>query len=219
MNPKSNQAGSTAHRRAILAGLSAGLSLLGTVAVVWGESRHYVSLTDARLEGRVGSKGSCCTPGLKTACSSSGTYVCTNSGVVCDPTATSNDTCGDPNCGDSDTKTDQCDSMNFGTYAVTVTICGTTSSHCCLAMVDCSANSSFHQGQWNTSAAAQPRSVRSRQARLANEPMGRIADGWLKNRTGGNHGSTADVFLRPHDAVRGRHASVPGYVHRNRDGG
>jgi hypothetical protein len=128
MHSKSNQAGRTVRRRAILAGLSAGLSLLGAVAVVWGESRAYASLTDARLESRVGSKGSCCTPGLKTACSSSGSYVCTSSGVVCDPTATSNDTCGDPNCGDSDTKTDQCDTMNFGTYAVTVSICATTSS-------------------------------------------------------------------------------------------
>lgn len=121
-------AGQQVRCRAILAALAAGLSMAGCVAVFWADSTAYANLSSARLESPVGTKGTCCVPGQKTSCSGGGQFACSSSGVVCGAGATTSDTCGDPSCTDSDTKTDQCDSSGYAAYAVTVTTCSVTSS-------------------------------------------------------------------------------------------
>jgi hypothetical protein len=117
-----------AGRRASLAGLAAGLSVVGCVAVFLSDSRAYADLSNARLESLVGTKGSCCVPGLKTSCSSTGLFACASSGVVCDAGGYSVDTCGDPSCTNSDTSTDQCDSSEYGSYTISATTCSVTSA-------------------------------------------------------------------------------------------
>jgi hypothetical protein len=114
--------------RATLASLAAGLCLAGCVAVFWADSTAYANLSNPRLESLVGVKGSCCMPGQKTSCSSTGLFACASSGVVCDAGGTSFDTCGGPGCTDSDTATDKCDSSQNASYSVTVTTCGVTSA-------------------------------------------------------------------------------------------
>lgn len=114
--------------RAKLAGLAAGLSLVGCVTVFWADSRAYANLSNARLESLVGVKGICCVPGLKTSCSSTGLFACASSGVVCDAGGTSFDTCGDATCNHSDSHADQCDSSEFSSYSITATTCAVTSA-------------------------------------------------------------------------------------------
>ena len=125
---KSMQVMNLGQRRALFAGLAAVLSVLGCVAISWADSSAYTSLSNTRLDGLVGNKGKCCTPGLKTACAGSGSFVCSSSGAVCDPSVMTSDACADPKCGDSDTRSDKCDpTLNFGVYTVSVATCSATS--------------------------------------------------------------------------------------------
>ncbi len=124
-------------RRAGLAGLAAGLSLLGCVAVCWTDSMAYADLSNARLERMVGVKGDCCVPGLKTTCESQPSFACVTSGVVgCESGTSAFDSCGDPSCKDSDSSNDHCGSSECTPYSITSTTCTVISS----AIVVCGDN-------------------------------------------------------------------------------
>jgi hypothetical protein len=106
-----------------LAGLAAGLSLVGCISVVWTESNAYANLSNTRLENLVGSKGICCSPGSMVGCESKAPFACAASGTVCDIGTFAADSCGGPACGDSDTSDDQCDKSNFEMESVLATTC------------------------------------------------------------------------------------------------
>jgi hypothetical protein len=110
-------------RRRTLAGLAAGLSLVGCMSVVWTDSNAYATLSNTRLENLVGSKGICCSPGPMVDCESKAPFACAASGTVCDIGTFAADSCGGPGCGDSDTSDDQCDKSNFAMESVTATTC------------------------------------------------------------------------------------------------
>ena len=105
-----------------LAGLAAGLSLTGCLAVYWVESAAYANMAPDRLDKLVGVKGDCCNPGLKTNCSDKSPFACTTAGVVCEST-NAYDNCANPSCNDSSSSSDACSSQYFAGYSVTVTIC------------------------------------------------------------------------------------------------
>lgn len=109
-------------RPAAIAGLVASVSFLGGAAVYWTESMAYANLPIDQLEMRVGTKGECCAPGLRTNCEDQPPFACTTEGIVCDDQS-SFDTCADPSCEESDNDDDGCDAQGYETYSVTVTTC------------------------------------------------------------------------------------------------
>lgn len=113
----------SARFRATIAVLVGSLSMVGCIAVFWTESLAYADLPSSRLESLVGVKGTCCSPGAKTDCSSQSPFACVNSsGINCD-SGSSFDNCGNPSCGDSDNRDDTCDSSGYSSYSVSSTTC------------------------------------------------------------------------------------------------
>jgi hypothetical protein len=113
---------SLASHRTTLACVSCVISFVACLAVSWVESRAYAGLPAARFAEHVGVKGDCCTPGLKTSCSSMYPFSCTTEGIACD-SGEAVDNCGSPGCSDSDNRNDVCESQYFSTYYVTLAKC------------------------------------------------------------------------------------------------
>lgn len=140
MQNQSSRAARPMRSKVALAGLTACLGVAGCVAVFWTETMAYGDLPIARLDNLVGVKGTCCIPGPKTECASLAPFACSSSGSECSGQTSAFDTCGSPNCHDSDDDDDACDSGGLGSNSVSVTtcssiegyvvVCGTNGTHC-----------------------------------------------------------------------------------------